>query len=64
MLTKLLLYLLIINLKRLKMAPPIRKEKLVKITILPATGSTEKTKTVSFLETSQIYKEILKLVGL
>ena len=46
------------------MAPPIRKEKLVKITILPATGSTEKTKTVSFLETSQIYKEILKLAGL
>ena len=42
------------------MAPPIRKEKLVKITILPSTGSTEKTKTVSFLETSDIYKEILK----
>jgi len=46
------------------MAPPIRKEKLVKITILPATGSEEKTKTVSFLETSEIYKEILKLAKL
>jgi|JI6StandDraft_1071083.scaffolds.fasta_scaffold1421895_1 hypothetical protein len=46
------------------MAPPIRKEKLVKITILPATGSEEKTKTVSFLETSDIYKEILKLAKL
>lgn len=46
------------------MAPPIRTEKKVKITIVPATGSEEKTKTISFLETSDIYKQIVKLAGL
>ena len=43
---------------------PKRTVKKCVITIVPATGSEEKTKTISFLETSEIYKEIIKLAGL
>ena len=39
-----------------------RTERLVKITVIPATGAKEKTKSFSFRETSEIYQQILKLI--